>query len=428
MPDVAATRPLTEDDFAGIAEQGFNVVRLSISWSALEPERGELDDAYLAQITDAVDWAKEHGIYVVLDMHQDSLVQRRDTEEGTACRPGTDPMWGYDGAPDVGDHHRRRAALPVPGPRHLAGRQPRVPELLLRHRRRPGAPSSRPGASSPRSSRDEPAVAGYDLLNEPGFGETAPVTTSLLLGRYYDRAIEAIRAAGAPQIVFVEPSILWSGLGFDSGPPPGFTDDRNIVFSPHLYAESLTMDRSLGIPPIVGMDRQFDLAQRVADEYGAPLWSGEYGYWGDDADVVERLSRYADARRRPPARQRLLGVEAGLRRPAERHRAHRQRAHGAGLRDRRRRRPEGRPPPDPELARTRSRRPACSPRSRPTGARVELAGTAERPQLRPRGVGPRRRRARREPSRASRMSRRPRCPAAGRVTGCADGDYTLSTD
>ncbi len=37
--------------------------------------------------------------------------------------------------------------------------------------------------------RDEPTVAGYDLLNEPGFGETAPVTTSYLLGRYYDRAI-----------------------------------------------------------------------------------------------------------------------------------------------------------------------------------------------------------------------------------------------
>ena len=55
------------------------------------------------------------------------------------------------------------------------------------------------------------------------------------------------------------------------------------------------MDRSLGIPPIVGMDRQFTLAQRVADEYGAPLWSGEYGYWGDTADVVDRLTRYADA-------------------------------------------------------------------------------------------------------------------------------------
>jgi len=44
------------------------------------------------------------------------------------------------------------------------------------------------------------------------------------------------------------------------------------------------------LPPIVGMERQFELAQRVADSYGAPLWSGEYGYWGDDADRVARSS------------------------------------------------------------------------------------------------------------------------------------------
>ena len=185
----------------------------------------------------------------------------------------------------------------------------------------------------------EKAIAGYDLMNEPGFGETAPVTTSYLLGRYYERAIAAIRDAGAPQIVFVEPSIFWSGLGFDSGPSRGFTEDQNIVFSPHLYAESLTMDRSLGIPPIVSMDRQFTLGQRVADGYGAPLWSGEYGYWGDEADVVDRLTRYAVAEDAHLLGKRLLGVEAGLRRPAERHRTDRQRAHGAGLRNRRRRGP-----------------------------------------------------------------------------------------
>jgi endoglycosylceramidase len=293
QPDVPATRPLTEDDFAGIAAQGFNVVRLNLSWSALEPERGEFDETYLGQVTDAVEWAKQHGVRIVLDMHQDSWFNGA-TEEGTACRPGTDPMWGYDGAPEwatVTDGAPRcqfqgRDISPA-GNRafqHFYFDTDGVQGALVDTWARLAAEFA-----------DEPTVAGYDLLNEPGFGETAPVTTSLLLGRYYDRAIGAIRSAGAPQIVFVEPSIFWSGLGFDTGPTPGFTDDANIVFSPHLYAESLTMDRSLGIPPIVGMDRQFVLAQRVADEYGAPLWSGEYGYWGEDADVVDRLSRYADA-------------------------------------------------------------------------------------------------------------------------------------
>ena len=290
-PEVDDTRPLTEDDFAGIAEQGFNVVRLNISWSALEPTRGKLDQAYLGQITDAVRWAKQYGVYTVIDMHQDSWYNG-GTEEGTECRPGTDTMWGYDGAP-------RWATITDGGPRcQFQGRDispagNRAFQHFYFDTDGIQTALAETWGKLAAEFKDEPAVAGFNLLNEPGFGETAPVTTSYQLGRFSDRAIQQIRAAGAEQIVFVEPSILWSGLGFDSGPPPGFTSDGNIVFAPHLYAESLTMDRALGIPPIVGMARQFDLAERVAASYGAPLWSGEYGYWNEPAVVVESLSRYA---------------------------------------------------------------------------------------------------------------------------------------
>jgi hypothetical protein len=292
-PAVDDTRPLTEDDFTGIAAQGFNVVRLNLSWSALEPERGSFDEDYLGQITDAVGWAKKNGIYTVLDMHQDSWF-KGDTAEGTDCRPGTDPMWGYDGAPEWATITDGAPRCQFQGRDISPAGNRAFQHFYFDTDGIQGALVDTWGRLA-KEFKGEKAIAGYDLMNEPGFGETAPVTTSYLLGRYYDRAIEAIRAAGAPQIVFVEPSIFWSGLGFDSGPSIGFTDDDNIVFSPHLYAESLTMDRSLGIPPIVSMDRQFVLAQRVADSYDAPLWSGEYGYWGEDADVVDRLNRYAVA-------------------------------------------------------------------------------------------------------------------------------------
>jgi endoglycosylceramidase len=290
-PAVDDTRPLTEDDFAGIAEQGFNVVRLNISWSALEPTRGKLDADYVDQITDAVGWAKKYGIYTVLDMHQDSWFNG-DTPDGTECRPGTDPMWGYDGAPAWATITDGAPRCQFQG-RDISPAGNRAFEHFYFDTEGIQTALVETWGKLAEVFKDEPAVAGYDLLNEPGFGETAPVTTSYLLGRYNDRAIQQIRAAGAPQIVFVEPSIFWSGLGFDSGPPPGFTNDSNIVFSPHLYAESLTMDRALGIPPIVGMPRQFDLAQRIADSYDAPLWSGEYGYWADPAEVVKSLTRYA---------------------------------------------------------------------------------------------------------------------------------------
>lgn len=91
----------------------------------------------------------------------------------------------------------------------------------------------------------------------------------------------------------MEPSILWSGLALEATVPPAFTDDANLAFAPHLYAESITMDRSLGLPALVSIERGFELARRAAERLDVPLWSGEYGYWGDDR--VDRLRRYAAA-------------------------------------------------------------------------------------------------------------------------------------
>lgn len=300
QPDVPATRPLSEADFAGMAEYGFNVVRLNISWSALEPTRGALDEGYLAEIDQAVEWAAEHGIYTVLDMHQDGW-WNGPSDEGTVCRPGTEPMWGYDGAPEWATITDSAPRCQFTG-RDISPAGNRAFQNFFFNTDGVRTALAETWGALAERYRDEPMIAGYDLLNEPGFGETASVTTSYLLGQFYTETIDEIRAAGAEQIVFFEPSIFWSGLGFDSGPPSGFTADTNIVFSPHLYAESITMDRDLGIPPIVGIERQFTLAERVAAEYDAPLWSGEYGYWGaektnwgEDADSLARMARYAAA-------------------------------------------------------------------------------------------------------------------------------------
>lgn len=300
QPEVPAVRPLSEEDFAGMAEQGFTVSRLNISWSALEPERGSLDPEYVARIHQAVDWAKAHGIYTVLDMHQDGW-WNGPTEPGTTCRPGTEEMWGYDGAPQWATITDGAPRCQFTG-RDISPAGNRAFQNFYFDTNGICSTLAQTWGKLAAEFSDEPMVAGFDLLNEPGFGETAPVTTSYLLGKFYAQSIERIREAGARQIIFIEPSIFWSGLGFDSGPTPGFTEDTNIVFSPHLYAESITMDRDLGIVPIVGLERQFTLAQRVAAEYNAPLWSGEYGYWGseevhwgEDEDSLARLARYAAA-------------------------------------------------------------------------------------------------------------------------------------
>lgn len=290
-PAQPVTTSFTRDDVQRIAAYGFTVIRLGLSWSALEPTRGALDPEYLRRIDDVVGWAKEAGIRVVLDMHQDGWWNGASPAD-VQCRPGTEPMWGYDGAPEWATITDGAPRCQFQG-RDISPAGDRAFEHFFFNTEGVRSALARTWGELAGRYRADPTVAGFDLLNEPGFGETAPATTSLLLGAFYDDAIREIRAAGAPQIVFVEPSILWSGLGVDAGPRTGFTQDRNVVFSPHLYAESITMDRDLGIPPIVAIERQFALAQRVAAAHGTALWSGEYGYWGDD--LIPRLDRYAAA-------------------------------------------------------------------------------------------------------------------------------------
>ena len=92
--------------------------------------------------------------------------------------------------------------------------------------------------------KDEPAVAGYDLLNEPNPGLRDPFTAADQIGQFYKRATDAIRqaeAGGFPHLVFFEPSAIWSAFGLDALPPRHYLTDPLVVFSPHLYSESITV-------------------------------------------------------------------------------------------------------------------------------------------------------------------------------------------
>jgi hypothetical protein len=66
--------PLEEADwnFRMLRDMGFNVLRLLIIWDAIEPDAsGEYDEEYLDYLEQIVAKARDYGIYVFLDMHQD---------------------------------------------------------------------------------------------------------------------------------------------------------------------------------------------------------------------------------------------------------------------------------------------------------------------------------------------------------------------
>lgn len=64
------------EEFAAMQSWGMNCIRLGILWDALEPTPGQYDEDYLKRVEQRVDRAAQHGLLVILDMHQDLFSSR----------------------------------------------------------------------------------------------------------------------------------------------------------------------------------------------------------------------------------------------------------------------------------------------------------------------------------------------------------------
>jgi endoglycosylceramidase len=291
-PALPTTMPLSERDFEEIARLGFNVVRLVMNWSAFQPSRDAFDEGYVARVREAVRWAAQHDLYVVLDMHQDSWGKHIATPPGTACPPGLGPAVGWDGAPEWATFTDGLTTCRANNTRELSPAVAQAFQSFYADRDQIQSQLVATWGRVAAALGGEPNVAGYDLLNEPHPGFLVGPNQGLLLGQFYGRAIAAIRqgekeAQASARPVFFEPSVLWSGVGNDALPPPGFTPDRRIVFAPHLYSESISVDQGA-----TSIEQGFENAARAAASYGAPLWSGEWGWFGPPEDSRSRLERY----------------------------------------------------------------------------------------------------------------------------------------
>ncbi|WP_066373771.1 cellulase family glycosylhydrolase [Herbidospora mongoliensis] len=255
-------RPLTDDDFRQMAAMGFSVVRLAVSWSLLEPTPGALDTGYVARIRAAVDQAEDNDMVTVIDLHQDAWGRGVVAPMGSTCPAGSTPLTGGNGAPGW--------ATPFDGSSRCAFLAKELAPVVTRaftdfYADRDGI-QSRLVATWGRLAREfatSTAVAGFDLLNSPGLGETPPLTSSAALGRFYARAVAAIRAAeraadGHPHLIFFEPGPLWS-------PWPGFAADPRLVLA--VKPDDLPIDP----------ERAVGLAARMAGRYGTPLWTNAWG-------------------------------------------------------------------------------------------------------------------------------------------------------
>jgi endoglycosylceramidase len=271
------TFPLTESDADRMAEIGWNTVRLLLSWSRVEPQPGEYDEEYLAQVEAAVRLLASRGIYSVIDLHQDAWGATLAARPDEMCNPPSQPAFGWDGAPEWATLDGGAARCAIAGIRETSAAVLAAFQAFWEDAEGPGGLGIRTRyarmlAHVAGRFANHPAVAGYDLMNEPN--AFSPEQQQLMAEMYSD-ALGAIRAAedeaeGFPHLVFFEPSALWSALG--AGAPPDFDRDRDVVYAPHIYMGGFNGG------PIT--EEAFQIARDEANRFGgAPVFSGE---WGSD--------------------------------------------------------------------------------------------------------------------------------------------------
>lgn len=313
-PEIDAVFPFDEKDVDQFADIGWNVVRLVITWSWVEPEPGVYDESYLDRIEAAIHLLESRGIYTIIDLHQDAWGPSLAAREDENCPQGTFPAGGWDGAPAWATLHKD-APRCVPDHPLLGEREfsPAVMQAFLsfwKDDEGPGGVGVQTRFHAMLSHLAQrfsgyDAVLGYDVMNEPNawHGELLALVApgqemedqGEYLSQFYARALAAIRAgenkAGSPtRLMLFEPSPDWAQ--WPGALRPRFEHDGQVVYSPHIYQGGI-VDQPL-------TEADFRRAREEAAEYGGvPILSGEWGTQPSRAvepgnDYIQRHQAYQD--------------------------------------------------------------------------------------------------------------------------------------
>ncbi|MCX3059703.1 cellulase family glycosylhydrolase [Streptomyces beihaiensis] len=272
---------------------GTNFVRFLIQWRTIEPRPGRYDDRYLDEVAARVGWYGSRGYHVMLDMHQDVY--------GPRTKGNGAPAWATetDGLP-VAEQGQWELEYVQPGTLrafdHFWGTRRAGRNLRARY--------AAAWAHVAARFAHDPAVIGYDLMNEPWGGSLqGPAFEAGPLAALYRRTIAAIRSVDPDSWIFVEPEAVSANWGLPSGlpylkDPRGDGDRARIAYAPHLYP--LPMDLGGGytggtrawVRRTLGSWRA--QTERTARRLDAPVVIGEYGL---DATRPGALTYVAEVRR-----------------------------------------------------------------------------------------------------------------------------------
>lgn len=262
---------LTGADCARMRALGFDLLRLPINWSGVEPQRGAYDEEYLARVDAALGCAADAGVFVIVDVHQDAY-SKEFGEDGA-------PLWAIQPPPEqllegpLVDLGARRVSPQVQAafrtffePSDASGLQAAFAEMI--------------GHVAARWA-EHPAVIGFELFNEPDTG-------SIELDAFHRRAGKAVRDAAPTKLVFFEPPALRNFTDFIPLPREPFPITGG-VYSPHIYTYVFQPDQgAFEQATFDDLENSVRSARDEAAAYGTPLFVGEFGVAPVDVEANVR--------------------------------------------------------------------------------------------------------------------------------------------
>ena len=188
-----ALKSRTEADYAKMASWGFNVVRLPIAWHLIEPQPGIYSYPYLEVIDMDIRWAKKHGMYVILDMHQ----------------------WNWS------PHFAEGNGMPTWLVNDYAQTKKGYNQATIDFWEGLGSNGTTPSTTNPSMQnlfasvwkmiasryKGEPTIAGYDILNEPPL-EPLYHRRGEVMGYYQifcQKIVDTIRSIDQKHVILCEP-------------------------------------------------------------------------------------------------------------------------------------------------------------------------------------------------------------------------------
>ena len=302
MAPIDTSRSLGDADAAQIASWGMNVVRLGVLWQAVAPVSADpatYNTSYLGSVKNTIEMLARHGIWTIVDMHQDVLGAQ-------FCGEGL-PSWAMQKALAIAGQSSSFEPFPAPKNWDLGiNTTTGLPDGKLckthpfsNYYSTDAVAATLSALFASAELNDDfaahwgavakalvgvPGVLGYELLNEPFNGDPFASDAKELLPMYV-KAAAAIRAYDNETIVMYEPHVTRAPAGIPTDFPPGGPggaayDDRQAL-AYHVYCFNTTSYIALPICKLA-IDLAWGASVKGLKSTGGGGFLTEFGAVGDD--------------------------------------------------------------------------------------------------------------------------------------------------